>query len=67
MKRKFYSITLDNFIKAIKKEQNKGNINEKITFSIDKKKNLTVYYGNNPIVDIYNDKVIVLTDEYNWE
>lgn len=38
MERKFYSITLDNFIKAVKKEQNKGNISEKITFSIDKKK-----------------------------
>ena len=57
---KMYSITLDNFIKAVKKEQNKGNISDKITFAIDKKKNLTIYYGNNPIVDIYNDKILMI-------
>lgn len=62
---KMYTISLNSFIKAVKKEQNKGNISEKITFGIDKRKNLTIYYGNNPIVDIYNDRVIILTGEYN--
>lgn len=59
-KNKMYSITLYSFIKAIKKEQNKGNMNKKITFSIDEKKNLTIYYGNNPIIDIYNDRMLII-------